>query len=117
MVECTACHTSMPNTITNGPHGLHPVDNNWALNHGDLFEGTPPRATRQQCQLCHGTDYKGAVLSRALGPRQLNTKYGVRDLWRGRTISCYDCHDGVQQQQSELPRPGHRNGRHDEHPQ
>jgi hypothetical protein len=95
MVECTACHTSMPNTITNGPHGLHPVDNNWALNHGDLFEGSPPRATRQQCQLCHGTDYKGAVLSRALGPRQLNTKYGVRNLWRGRTISCYDCHDGV----------------------
>jgi hypothetical protein len=95
MVECTACHTSMPNTITNGPHGLHPVDNNWALDHGGLFDGTPPLATPQQCQLCHGTDDKGSVLSRALGPRQLNTKYGVRNLWRGRTISCYDCHDGV----------------------
>jgi hypothetical protein len=95
MVECTACHTTMPNTITNGPHGLHPVDNNWALDHGGLFDGTPPLATPQQCQLCHGTDDKGSVLSRALGPRQLNTKYGVRNLWRGRTISCYDCHDGV----------------------
>jgi hypothetical protein len=95
MVECTACHTTMPDTITNGPHGLHPINNSWALNHGDLFEGTPPRATRQQCQFCHGTDDKGSVLSRALGARQLSTKYGVRNLWRGQTISCYECHDGV----------------------
>jgi len=95
MAECTACHTSMPNTITNGPHGLHPLGNNWALNHGDLFEGTPPPATRQQCRLCHGANDCGTVLSRALGSRQLSTKFGTRDLWRGRTISCYDCHDGV----------------------
>lgn len=104
-VECTACHTSMPNTITNGPHGLHPVDNNWALDHGDLFEGTPRPATRQQCRLCHGTDYKGSVLSRALGPRLLNTKYGVRNLWRGRIISCYDCHDGVNSSNPSLHAP------------
>ena len=95
MVECTACHTTMPNTITNGPHGLHPIDNNWALNHGDIFEGTPARATRQQCQLCHATDYRGSVLSRALGARTLSTKFGAKTLWRGRTVSCYDCHDGV----------------------
>ena len=95
MVECVSCHTSMPNTITNGPHGLHPIDNNWALNHGDLFEGTPPRASRQSCQLCHGTNYRGTVLSRALGARTLSTKYGTRDLWRGRTVSCYDCHNGA----------------------
>jgi hypothetical protein len=94
MAECTACHTTMPNTITNGPHGLHPIDNNWALNHGDLFEGTPPAATRQQCQACHGTDYKGTVLSHAQGPRSLNTKFGSRTLWRGQQVGCYDCHDG-----------------------
>jgi len=95
MVECTACHTTMPNTITNGPHGLHPIDNNWALNHGDLFEGSPARATRAQCRLCHGTNDRGTVLSRAQGPRTLSTKFGVRNLWRGRSVSCYDCHDGV----------------------
>lgn len=95
MAECTACHTTMPNTITNGPHGLHPISTNWALNHGDLFEGSPVRATRQQCRLCHGLNDRGTVLSRALGSRQLITKYGTRDLWRGRTVGCYDCHDGA----------------------
>jgi PKD repeat protein len=95
MAECTACHTTMPNTITNGPHGLHPISNNWAMNHGDLFEGTPPAATRQQCQACHGTDYKGTVLSRALGPRTLSTKFGTRTLWRGKQVGCFDCHNGV----------------------
>jgi len=94
MAECAACHTTMPNTITNGPHGLHPISNDWALNHGDLFEGTPPAATRQQCQACHGTDYKGTVLSRAMGPRTLSTKFGTRTLWRGKQVGCYDCHDG-----------------------
>ena len=95
MIECTSCHTAMPNTITGGPHGMHPVGNDWALNHGDLFEGTPPQATRQQCQACHGADYKGTVLSRAQGPRSLSTKFGTRTLWRGQQLGCYDCHDGA----------------------
>jgi len=94
MAECTSCHTAMPNTITGGPHGLHPVDNNWALNHGDLFEGTPPAATRQQCQACHGTAYTATVLSRAQGARPLSTKFGSPTFWRGRLVGCYDCHDG-----------------------
>lgn len=94
-IECTACHTAMPNTVAGGPHGMHPLGNNWALNHGDLFEGTPPAATRQQCQACHGTTYRGTVLSRAQGPRALNTKFGSSTLWRGQQVGCYDCHDGA----------------------
>jgi hypothetical protein len=74
---------------------MHPLGNNWALNHGDLFEGTPPAATRQQCQVCHGTTYRGSVLSRAQGARPLSTKYGSRTFWRGQQVSCYDCHDGA----------------------
>ena len=94
MAECTSCHTAMPNTITGGPHGMHPVDNNWALNHGDLFEGNPPAAARQQCQACHGTAYTATVLSRAQGDRPLSTKFGSPTFWRGRLVGCYDCHDG-----------------------
>ena len=99
MIECTSCHVSMPNTVTGGPHGMHPVDNNWAMDHGGLFDGSPPAATRTQCQACHGTDYKGTVLSRVQGSltgttRTLSTKYGNRTYWRGRTVSCYDCHNG-----------------------
>ncbi len=95
----------MPNTITGGPHGLHPIDNNWALDHGGLFDGTVPPATREQCRVCHGADYKGTVLSRAQGPRTLNTKFGVRNLWRGRTVSCYDCHDGADSSNPSLHAP------------
>jgi hypothetical protein len=94
-VECTACHTAMPNTITGGPHGMHPLGGNWATNHGDLFEGTPPAATRQQCQVCHGTTYRGTVLSRAQNTRTFSTKFGSRTFWRGQQVGCYDCHNGA----------------------
>jgi hypothetical protein len=93
-IECATCHTAMPSTVAGGPHGMHPLGNNWALNHGDLFEGTPPAATRQQCQTCHGANYRGTVLSRAQASRSLSTKFGSRTLWRGQQIGCYDCHNG-----------------------
>ena len=95
MIECTACHTTMPNTITNGPHGMHPLGDSWAQNHGDLFDGTPPGATRQQCQVCHGASYKGTVLSRVHGSRTVTTKFGTRNFWSGQQVGCYDCHNGA----------------------
>ena len=99
MIECTSCHTGLPSTIAGGPHGMHPLGDNWAQNHGDLFEGSPPAATRAQCQACHGGNYKGTVLSRAQGSpqgttRTISTKFGTRSYWRGRVVSCYDCHNG-----------------------
>ncbi len=94
MIECTACHTTMPSTITGGPHGMHPVLQNWVNSHGDLMEFGA--ATRQQCRACHGLDYKGTVLSRHQGNHIITTDghYGTLTYWRGRQIGCYDCHWG-----------------------
>jgi hypothetical protein len=35
LVECMACHSAMPETISGGPHGLHPVGSAWLDHHGD----------------------------------------------------------------------------------
>jgi hypothetical protein len=89
LAECNACHASSPSTVSGGPHGMHPVGSAWASGHGDAAENN-----RTQCQACHGTDYRGTVLSRALGPRTLTTKFGTRQLFRGAQIGCYTCHNG-----------------------
>ena len=90
LVDCTACHADK-NTVTGGPHGMHPVNLNWATNHADQIQATGGSA---QCQICHGTDYRGTVLSRAQGDRTFSTKFGTKTFWRGFQIGCYSCHSG-----------------------
>ena len=91
LADCTACHAAMPSTVTGGPHGMHPTGANWARDHGDYVEsGGGP----SQCRACHGTDYKGTVLSRAQGDRSFSTEFGARTFWRGFQIGCYNCHNG-----------------------
>lgn len=88
--ECTACHASVPQTTNGGPHGMHPVGSWWVGHHGDAAEHG-----RASCQACHGTDYRGTVLSRALADRTVSTgDYGTKSFWRGFQISCYACHNG-----------------------
>ncbi len=89
LAECDACHTTMPSTVTGGPHGLHPLGAAWVDDHGDIAENST-----ESCRACHGTDYRGTVLSRALGVRHLSTELGTKDFWLGFQISCYACHDG-----------------------
>jgi hypothetical protein len=91
MVECTACHVTVPSTVTGGPHGMHPVGQTWVNQHGNLIEGGS--ATRAQCQVCHGLDYRGTVLSRAQADRLLVGVLTVQ-LFRGAQIGCYTCHNG-----------------------
>lgn len=90
LAECTACHASVPNTVNGGPHGMHPTNQNWVSSHHDQIHGN-----LAQCQICHGTDYRGTVLSRAQGDRSLTFRNRAKNFWRGQKISCYDCHDGV----------------------
>ncbi|MGB5551971.1 MAG: hypothetical protein WBO74_15925, partial [Thermoanaerobaculia bacterium] len=54
LVECTACHATTPDTVTGGPHGLHPIGETWIDGHKD-----PADQNDTPCQDCHGTDYKG----------------------------------------------------------
>jgi len=85
LVECTSCHGTNPSTLNGGPHGMHPVGQVWVSGHTHYAEGN-----QSQCQACHGTDYRGTVLSRSQANRTLNS----RAFWAGQQIGCYDCHNG-----------------------
>jgi len=88
--DCRLCHNTSPRTVTGGPHGMHPVGQDWVGRHGDAAED----GGSGRCAACHGSDSKGTVLSRALGDRSLSTEFGARTFWRGFQVSCYACHNG-----------------------
>ncbi len=83
--ECAACHGTVPTTTTGGPHGLHPIGTSWVSRHESAAE-----SGRTQCQACHGTDYRGTILSRTLADRTL----AGRSFPKGTVIGCYSCHNG-----------------------
>ena len=87
--ECAACHSTVPSTTTGGPHGMHPVGPSWVTRHHDVVEHGAA-----QCRTCHGSDYRGTVLSRTFSERTLNTKDGTRLFFKGSQIGCYTCHRG-----------------------
>lgn len=94
LAECTACHATMPQTINGGPHGMHPIGSAWVQRHHNLL-GDGRGGSIQQCQACHGIDFKGTRLSRAQNDRKLTMEEGgTKSFWRGQTIGCYDCHNG-----------------------
>jgi hypothetical protein len=86
--ECVTCHNTSPSTTNGGPHGMHPIGAAWVTFHHDAS------GSRTACRACHGTDYRGTVLSRSLGDRTLSTPFGTKVFWRGFTIGCYTCHNG-----------------------
>ena len=88
MSECSACHGSNPTTVTGGPHGMHRLawTGGGTTGHRDYGKSNPA-----SCQVCHGTSYRGSVLSRSFKNQTLSSQF----FWRGRRIGCYDCHNGV----------------------
>jgi hypothetical protein len=91
---CTNCHATMPADNVLGPHGLHPIASaSWTKEHHDKISAA---GGLQQCQRCHGTDYRGTALSRVEGDCSIATeKWGTKVFKRGMEIGCYDCHDGI----------------------
>jgi len=85
LAECSACHSTVPNTVNGGPHGLHPIGASWVNQHQDVAEGN---AT--QCQACHGADYRGTILSKTKADRTL----AGHTFPAGTIIGCYSCHNG-----------------------
>jgi len=88
--ECTACHTTVPFTNNKGPHGMHTVGQIWVDEHGDFAED----GGSSSCTACHGSDYKGAPLSKTMSARTFTTEWGTKTFTAGHQVSCYDCHDG-----------------------
>lgn len=88
IAECTSCHSTMPNTTTGGPHGMHTVGQSWVSMHEDVAEHGS-----SQCKTCHGSDYRGSVLSKTFDNRTLSA-FGTKSFAKGHEVSCYDCHNG-----------------------
>ena len=88
--ECSACHTNLQDNEQIGPHGMHPTGAAWVGKHQDIAE----QQGSASCSTCHGTNYRGTVLSRSQGDRVLNTQFGTKTFWRGYEVGCYDCHNG-----------------------
>ena len=86
IAECSACHNPVPSTVTGGPHGLHPIGTTWVSQHQDVA-GSGGAA---QCQVCHGTDYRGTILSKTKSDRTL----AGHSFPAGTIIGCYSCHNG-----------------------
>jgi len=81
--ECTACHTTAPKTVDEGPHGMHTVGSSWVKDHRKVAENNPA-----QCTACHGADYRGSALSKMFTTRTLDGK----TFTKGQQVSCYACH-------------------------
>ena len=87
--ECSACHSSVPNTVNGGPHGMHPVGQSWVSGHKHVAE-----RNAAQCKVCHGQNYRGSVLSEMFTTRTLSVEHGTKTLQKDHQVSCYDCHNG-----------------------
>ena len=84
IAECTSCHTTVPNTTTGGPHGMHSVGESWVKDHQDVADANPA-----QCTSCHGADYRGSVLAKTFSSRSFKD----HNYNKGDVVGCYDCHD------------------------
>ena len=89
IAECTACHSTMPITASGGPHGMHTIGQAWVDRHGDIAEGN-----QASCAACHGSNYRGSVLSKTFSARSFSTEGGSKSFPAGHAVSCYDCHNG-----------------------
>lgn len=88
IAECSVCHADVPLTASGGPHGMHTLGQAWVDAHGN-YSGNPAA-----CVPCHGTDYRGTVLSKTSASRMFYIGDGGAVAYsRSDTVGCYDCHD------------------------
>lgn len=89
--ECTACHQTMPNTRTGGPHGMHRTGQAWIGDHNNAAQQLGLNA----CRTCHGRNGEGTVLSLAFSAKSVTSEKGNVSYFRGQKVSCWGCHDGM----------------------
>ncbi len=90
ITECTVCHTQGSLALTtNGPHGLHNVnDGDWADGgHKGFYE-----RNKAGCKACHGVSLEGTVLARIANDRSFRVEGRTVAYVRGDLVSCNRCH-------------------------
>ena len=90
IIECGTCHGqgSLPLT-TNGPHGLHNVnDARWVdESHGDFYE-----RDKAGCKACHGDQLEGTPLAKTAAARSFRVEDNTVTFAKGDLVSCNRCH-------------------------
>ena len=90
VAECTACHSTIPDTVNSGPHGMHTTGNAWVNAHQEANKNGAPN-----CTYCHGTTSAGTPLSAIKVAKTINAgEYGIKKWPAGYKVSCYSCHNG-----------------------
>lgn len=90
IAECSTCHSSVPQTMTGGPHGMHATGQNAVSLHKSYVKTNG----YQSCTVCHGADLKGTFLSATSQARTLSVENGQKTFTAKQQIGCYDCHNG-----------------------
>jgi hypothetical protein len=82
--ECRVCHLVVPNTVSGGPHGMHPIGSAWVSGH--------ERVNKSGCAYCHGTKSGGTVLSQVKTNKTFAIERGQKSYTAGQQVGCDDCH-------------------------
>ncbi|HEX5330217.1 multiheme c-type cytochrome [Sulfuricurvum sp.] len=89
IAECSTCHTTAPTNFSGGPHGMHAVGQTAVSAHKKVAE-----SNKASCTACHGSDYRGSVLSKTWAARTLSVDGKTKTYAAGQKVTCYDCHNG-----------------------
>lgn len=85
--ECLVCHTTMPNTASGGPHGLHSIGQSWVAGHEEVSKST--------CSYCHGTTSSGSPLAVIKVKKTFNIDDGrTKTFAVNERVTCWSCHNG-----------------------
>jgi len=90
IIECTTCHGSASLRLTtNGPHGLHNVnDARWYDDgHEDYYENN-----KNRCKACHGNDLTGTPLAKMPTARSFRVEDKTITYAKGDFVRCNRCH-------------------------
>ena len=90
IIECGTCHGQGSLSLTtNGPHGLHNVDDaRWVdENHGDFY-----KRDKDGCKACHGGQLRGTPLAKTAAARSFRVEDNTVTLAKGDLVSCDRCH-------------------------
>jgi len=89
--ECTVCHTTMPNSVNGGPHGMHNLGQSWVTSHRNAFSQT----SRSSCNYCHGNTSSGSPLAVMKEEKTFRIDDGrTKTFAVNERVTCWSCHNG-----------------------